>query len=163
MQGLTTSPAQNGDPLANLRDLHLPDAVSAWPPAPLWWVLTLLLLLACFYVGKVITQRKRARAYRVSALEQLNNAKENLDQQAYLLQCQQILRRAALQAYPHSRSEIAPLSATAWINFLDSCCSSSVFDEQLSTQIAQAHYQQKNEVPIDELHSVAVRWLKEHR
>ena len=35
----------NGEnPLQNLKDIHLPGAVSAWPPAPGWWILTFLLL-----------------------------------------------------------------------------------------------------------------------
>jgi hypothetical protein len=39
----------NGDPLAQLRDWHLPDPIQWWPPAPGWWIsaavfLALLLL-----------------------------------------------------------------------------------------------------------------------
>ncbi|MDP7406676.1 MAG: DUF4381 domain-containing protein, partial [SAR324 cluster bacterium] len=29
----------NQDPLAALRDVHLPPAVSWWPPAPGWWII----------------------------------------------------------------------------------------------------------------------------
>jgi hypothetical protein len=32
----------NPDPLAQLRDIHLPEPVSWWPPAPGWWGLALV-------------------------------------------------------------------------------------------------------------------------
>ena len=34
--------AMKQDPLAALRDIHMPEAVAWWPPAPGWWLLLAL-------------------------------------------------------------------------------------------------------------------------
>ncbi|MBT3527943.1 MAG: DUF4381 domain-containing protein, partial [Porticoccaceae bacterium] len=33
-----------GDPLAELRGIHLPDPISWWPLAPGWWVLIVIFI-----------------------------------------------------------------------------------------------------------------------
>ena len=55
-----------GDPLAQLRDIHLPDTVSDWPPGPGWWVLALVLLLfgAALVIWAVRRYRKNHRRQR---------------------------------------------------------------------------------------------------
>ncbi|HAD08873.1 MAG TPA: hypothetical protein DCF62_05290 [Porticoccaceae bacterium] len=52
----------NSDPLAQLRDIHLPEAIGWWPPAPGWWLLTLLLIAALGY-ALWWWRRRRARLY----------------------------------------------------------------------------------------------------
>ncbi len=48
------------DPLANLRDIHLPGDVSWWPLAPGWWVLiALLVVLLVWSISKWLRWRKR--------------------------------------------------------------------------------------------------------
>ena len=39
------------DPLANLRDIYLPEPITAWPPAIGWWALILLGLLLLSYIS----------------------------------------------------------------------------------------------------------------
>ena len=59
------------DPLADLKDIHLPAPVSWWPPAPGWWIL--LGLLIAIIVGTIwfIAYRKKYGAWRKAALKEL--------------------------------------------------------------------------------------------
>ena len=55
---------QEQDPLAQLRDIHLPEAISVWPPAPGWWVLfigiiALLATLAYYWRNHTGTAKPR--------------------------------------------------------------------------------------------------------
>ncbi|MBS1202779.1 MAG: hypothetical protein H6R22_1288, partial [Chromatiaceae bacterium] len=49
------------DPLAGLRDWHLPDPVSWWPPAPGWWLVAGLALAACALTLHWWLRRRRRR------------------------------------------------------------------------------------------------------
>ena len=59
------------DPLAQLRDIHLPAAVSAWPLAPGWWMLILLAIASLSYLAWHVLQRHRVKLYRRQALEKV--------------------------------------------------------------------------------------------
>ena len=41
------------DPLAQLRDIHLPGPVESWPPAIGWWILLAIILLLVLAVFKL--------------------------------------------------------------------------------------------------------------
>ena len=58
------------DPLSALRDIHLPEAVAFWPPAPGWWVVAGALLLA-LCLGWAWWRRRR-RSVRRLALRELD-------------------------------------------------------------------------------------------
>ena len=51
----------NLDPLAALRPLHAPPAISWWPPAPGWW----LLLAALAILGTAVLIYRRIRSLRL--------------------------------------------------------------------------------------------------
>ncbi|MEP9375720.1 DUF4381 domain-containing protein [Aquabacter sp. CN5-332] len=50
--------ATGTDPLAGLRDIHLPDAISFWPLAPGWWVVVWLVVLLLI-TGAILEWRRR--------------------------------------------------------------------------------------------------------
>ena len=64
----------NQDPLAALRDVHLPPAVSWWPPAPGWggilFIILVLLALLFWYILQTWKKRQVSSQANV-ALEQI--------------------------------------------------------------------------------------------
>jgi len=57
-----------------LRDVHLPDAVSWWPLAWGWWVLLILLTLSVGAALFLIVQKYKKNRYRKLATTELSNA-----------------------------------------------------------------------------------------
>ena len=119
------------DPLSELADIHLPDAVTWWPPALGWWCLAVLFLVLLTVLAWNLRERmQRQRKMRV-ALHELDQAwqhyltQESFSQRqdepglALLNTINNILRRVALLYYP--QEEIAPLSGGKWLAFLDQC------------------------------------------
>ncbi|WP_139173042.1 DUF4381 domain-containing protein [Marinobacter sp. AC-23] len=47
------------DPLSQLRDIHLPQTGGFWPPAPGWWVLAFVLLVAVAILVWAVRRRHR--------------------------------------------------------------------------------------------------------
>jgi len=114
------SPASQ-DPLAALRPLHLPEPVGWWPPAPGWWLLGLLLVLALCAAGWWIARMRRRNRYRREALLELRRLHaswtESGDAHRFASAAGSLLRRAALVRFAHA--EVAPLCQEQWLAFLD--------------------------------------------
>ena len=61
-----------GDPLEQLRALHLPEEIGLWPPAPGWWLLGgLLAALATVTMLAIRARRRSLRAHALRELEEL--------------------------------------------------------------------------------------------
>jgi len=107
-----------------LRDIHLPEAVSWWPPAPGWWMLPLLialLLLIGWSLKKLLHRRKQQRMLKVSISETFNTIRsdftESGDQVKLIGDLSTLLRRIAISLYP--RADVAALTGQLWLEFLD--------------------------------------------
>lgn len=112
----------NGDPLAQLRDWHLPDSVQWWPPAPGWWISAAALLAVLLWVAGVRWRRHRRRgAAARSALRELDALRAAIkadgDIRAFVAALSRLLRRFALARFP--REQVAGLTGDAWLAFLD--------------------------------------------
>lgn len=156
----------SADPLASLRDIHLPPAVGAWPPAPGWWLLLALLCLALSALLWWSLRRYRAGAYRRSAVEELQRCytawQATGDSLHYLQTLQQLLKRVALVNQP--ADTVAALSGTHWIAFLDRQWSKPPSTSFTACGLADLHYQ--NGAPacdIETIQQVAMAWLQQHR
>ncbi|WP_432822643.1 DUF4381 domain-containing protein [Trichloromonas sp.] len=123
-----------------LRDIHLPLAPGLWPPAPGWWLLTLLLalLILGFYL---LARRARRLRYRRQALRQLAEleADRQLSPAALLSALSALLRRAMLCAF--DREECAGLTGEAWLRFLDRDLRDAPFSTGHGRVLGQGPYQ----------------------
>lgn len=154
------------DPLAQLRDIHLPEAVGWWPPAPGWWLLTLLVLLASYYLVRFLVRNYRNNCYRREALACLETMaqqpEESLTDQCHALLM--LLRRTAKTAYPGFglESERVP----DMLDRMNHACRKPVFDESLQQILGDQLYRADANLPPSCLIQLAEgtrRWIKQHR
>ena len=104
-----------------LRDLHLPEPVGWWPPAPGWWILLLILAGLVAYGLHRAYQRRQRNAARRAALRKLAHYQaEYLEHRNPVMlgkQLSTLLRRGMLAYAP--RGEVAGLTGDAWLQWLD--------------------------------------------
>src|SRR5690606_715539 len=62
------------DPLGQLADVHLPDAVGLWPLAPGWWLVIVVLVVAAVLLGRRLTVALLQQRIRQHALGELDKA-----------------------------------------------------------------------------------------
>ncbi len=149
------------DPLAALKDIHLPQAVGWWPPAIGWW---LLLSLALVFVLLLLVflrrQRQRLAPYRAAIKECDRIAAEydrlqdttKLSQQLSIL-----LRRVAISIMP--REDVAGLTGERWLEFLDNLSGKTILCTSTGRKLLQAPYRADMTVDGDALLVVCRRWI----
>lgn len=107
------------DPLAQLKDIHLPEPVAWWPPAPGWWLagsVALALLIGGGYLLWRFFYRGRYKREALAALQQLRDTDQG-DERILLAELSRLLRQVAIARY--GRQEVAALSGAEWLLFLD--------------------------------------------
>lgn len=153
------------DPLAQLRDIHLPQAITWWPPAPGWWVLASLCLLLVAAGSWYFYRRYQRDSFRRQALRLLQSHfldwQQSGDSRLYMQQVNIVLKRTALLRFPESN--VAALSGPQWMAFLDrySPQSSPGFSDGPLTQGPYAP--PAPEQDVEALQRLALTWLRQHR
>jgi len=159
------------DPLSQLADIHLPAEIPFWPPAPGWWALAALLLLALALLGRrqlqrLLLQRKLARA--LHELEQVHSAWQrqqgsdtatrNAAGLELLYGFNKVLKRVALVTT--ANPEVPRLTGAAWLRFLDSCGKGSEFTTGVGRVLADGTYRPAFNADVDALHELCRRQVK---
>lgn len=110
------------DPLAALRDIHVPDAPGFWPPAPGWIVVACLVTAAGIMAAVVSVRRWRTGRFRRDALAVLRSLRARHAAGApdteIAIELSMLVRRVALARRP--REEIAGLTGDRWMARLES-------------------------------------------
>lgn len=155
---------QATDPLAELRDIHLPAAIETWPPAPGWWLLAGLAIVSLAALALWGYRKWRANRYRREALRELHvlqaNWQQDQDDHAYLDALQHLLKRVALTSFP--RESVASLTGEAWVQFLDQSTGSHDFSMAESEALIDGNYRRDTTIDVDNLKLAAERWIRKH-
>lgn len=141
------------DPLAALRPPHAPPPVDWWPPAPGWWLAT---VIAATIIYLAYRHYKRM-APKYAALRELKLLKTNrsaTDQPVAILN--QLLKRYALTCWP--AETVAALSGQDWLDFLDSHGGNGQFSHGPGRALQFVPYQ-KQPADLDQLITLARRWI----
>jgi hypothetical protein len=153
------------DPLAQLRDIHLPEPVAAWPPGPGWWLLAALLLALLGSLAWWVVKRHRGNAWRRQARGELDSAyrewQAHGDDRLFLQQLNEILKRAAIRG---SGRDVAALCGARWSEFLDGCWQRAPSRGFNALDFGEAVYRpDATGAEIEELYGLGRRWLHQLR
>lgn len=153
--------------LSQLADIHLPEPVSFWPPAPGWWVLAVLLLIAvALLVRQLLKLREKQKICQYAlaeldrCLQHLADSGTDLDEARlhYINEVNSVLRRVALVHFP--RSNVASLGGAAWVDFIREKGDSSLLDEDLAKALSHGRFQPRCDVDADALNALGHAWVR---
>jgi Tfp pilus assembly protein PilO len=161
------------DPLAELRDIHLPAEIGAWPPALGWWVLSLLLVISVLSAIYLFINWYKKTAYRRAALKELRQLEQKFQhssasefsatdfQQALV----ELLKRTTLTAFP--RTEVAGLTGESWLLSLDETANIQAFNSDLGRRLVMDRFSaeppQLDVESAESLIRISREWIKKHR
>lgn len=146
------------DPLAQLKDIHVPEQIHNYPLAIGWWILAILIII--ILVSSVIKYRKfkALRKNKRLALAQLNgtsNGEEIL----------KLIKWAALQYFP--RTQVAPLYGESLLAFMQQMLPENKqqeFDAIVSSNNLKSAFEniyQEQVLEGEAIHRVAEFWLNQ--
>jgi hypothetical protein len=70
----------NNPALEQLRDIHLPQAVHWWPPAPGWWIVAALILTLTIWLSRYLQARYRRQYFRSESQDLLKKIWQDYQQ-----------------------------------------------------------------------------------
>jgi hypothetical protein len=154
------------DPLAQLEDIRLPEAISAWPPAWGWWLLALIVIGTVWAVVFIVRRHRLRNAYRVSALLELDHIYKAFNPEKksdYLQAISILLRRTAISG--HGDYFDASIKGETWLSWLDAqnTKKSMRFSDTAGKALLIGPYQRAPEFDQLELYTLTKHWIQHHR
>ena len=151
------------NPLANLKDIHLPPAISFWPPAPGWWILAVFFVLLTVFCVWWLRRRYEGSRHKVEVLRILKNLQLQHEESPAALTTlrtlSQLLRRTALSF--SKQEDVASLQGEDWLKFLDKSGNTTKFTKGVGKIFGENLFQYKPEFEIETLFPLVSKWVKE--
>ncbi|WP_448210880.1 DUF4381 domain-containing protein [Colwellia sp. MEBiC06753] len=141
------------DPLAQLKDIHLPEQVNNYPIAPGWWLLLAIVLVSLIALVRFYLRFRKARKIRNTLMQSVQDAESPS-------QISELLKIALLNYFP--RQHTAQLHGASLKQFLISSLpmkKQTVFDQQLGDKLEYL-YQPSAELDTNGFKQSIHFWLK---
>ena len=150
--------------LTQLRDIHLPQPVSWWPPAPGWWMVlaaVIVLILLLIVVRRSVRLRRWRREARAAIVQLKQQHKQHPETgREVVAQLSVLMRRVATTRFP--AAEVASLTGDQWLLFLDSQSKRDhAFQQGAGRLLADAPYRSKHvNIPeVEALLKLCEQWI----
>ncbi len=144
-----------------LRDIHPPDPVSWWPPAPGWWILLFLIIGFAIFIPWFIRWVKNKPIHKVAkrefkTIEETYNTHQD---DILLVRDISIFLRRVLMSF-EGRKNTASLTGVSWLKKLNTLTPKDYFTEDIAEALLQAPYQQQGQINPQELLTACNKWLE---
>ena len=152
--------ADNSQLLSQLIDIHASGEPAAWPPAPGWWVLGVLLLIVLLWLARALARRMAVRRRKrrwLDALDSLSVQHDPLSRpHEYLAGLNRLFRAIALKAFPDTGC--ARFQGSEWVAFLSGLMPGDATVDSLEA-LASGPYEPVPEFDADALDRLARAWV----
>ena len=145
----------------DLRDIHAAAAPAFWPPAPGWWVLTVILIAILAMATLWCFRHYRLYRLKLQVMDEIETLSDcsTSDTEEFPARLSMLLRRIALRHYPRER--VASLTGSDWLRFLDETGGDGDFEHGIGRILEVGPYcPQTSEQPREALLALARRWAK---
>lgn len=148
-----------------LRDIHLPDPVSWWPPAIGWWLLLVVIIFGAFFIwwaAKRLAARRQQRSLRRWVQQELDRIeleyKATTNKSTLLQDLSVLVRRVVMSSFP--RQGVAGLCGESWATWLREADLGESLNEQSVQLLVEGPYKKDAEADAMSLLSACRQWLE---
>ncbi len=138
-----------------LKDIHLPDPVSWWPPAMGWWLSVLAVFLIAYLLYKLV-KKIRQPVLRKSAKAEIEKVIadyiQSHDKLKLLHDVSTAIRRIGISYL--QRNKVAGISGKAWYQELNKLSTEAVFSDQVIAILEMATYQKHPDLDDKDIDAV---------
>ena len=148
------------DPLAALRDIHVPAAPEFWPPAPGWIAVACLVIAAAVVAMAIAVRRWRAGRFRREALAALRSLRARhgagVPDTEIATELSVLVRRVALARWP--REDVAGLTGDRWMAWLETTLPG--IEASARTALLDAPYARRCRFDAERALSACEHWIR---
>ena len=149
--------------LQDFVEVIAPTAISRLPQTSGWLILVLVLIV---FLLRYCARRVRlwySNRYRREAEKRLQELEQAAVQSTLLSELNRLLKLTAMAAF--SREQVARLSGDEWVDFLNSCCPTAPFPDELRQLLVTGAYRglQPQDDTRQQLFKACNNWVCEHR